>query len=364
LDVHKETISVAYTVAGTAEPPVYVGAIGSRDADLKVVMRRLHSKAATLVFAYEAGPTGYGLYRDLTAKGYRCVVVAPSLTPRRPGDKVKTDRRNAEDLSRLLRSGDLTGIWVPTVEDEAIRDVSRARDATRCGLKRAKQRLKSFLLRLGLHYVGRADWTAAHRRYLAKVVCPTPAQQIVYQELLHAVDEHTARLGRLEDELHSLVPGWRLQPVVAAVQALRGVQWLVALTVLAELGDLTRFTSARQLAAYVGLIPSESSSGETRRQGGLTKTGNSRARRALVEAAWAYRHPAKVSVQIQQRLEALPPAIQAIAWKAQVRLCRRYRRLLARGKHANTVIAAIARELVAFMWAIAREVPLPSASHV
>jgi transposase len=361
LDVHKETISVAYAVAGSGEPPVYVGAISSGYADLEVVLRRLHSKAATLELAYEAGPTGYGLYRHLTAKGYRCVVAAPSLVPKRPGDKVKTDRRNACDLARLLRSGDLTGIWVPSVEDEAIRDVSRARDATRCGLKRAKQRLKSFLLRLGMSYSGRADWTAGHRRYLAKVVCPTPAQQIVYQELLHAVDEQEARLRRLEDELHSLTEGWRLQPVVTAVQALRGVQWLVALTVLAELGDLTRFASPRQLAAFVGLIPSEYSSGETRRQGSITKSGNSRARRALVEAAWAYRHPAKVSPQIQQRLEALPPAIQAIAWKAQVRLCRRYRRLVARGKHTNTVIAAIARELVAFMWAIAREVPLANA---
>lgn len=358
MDVHKETISVAYAVAGGAEPPVYVGVIGSQTAEVDAMIRRLHSRAATLEFAYEAGPTGYGLYRHLVGTGYRCVVAAPSLTPRRAGDKVKTDRRNACDLARLLRSGDLTGIWVPSVEDEAIRDVCRARDATRLALKRSKQRLKSFLLRLGLPYTGKAMWTPAHRRYLAKIVCPTPAQQIVYQELLHAVDEQSARMGRLEAELQGLLPGWRLQPVVQAVQALRGVQWLVALTVLAELGDLTRFTSPRQLAAFVGLIPSEYSSGETRRQGGITKSGNGRARRALVEAAWAYRHPAKVSVQIQQRLEALPASIQAIAWKAQTRLCRRYRRLLARGKHANTVIAAIARELVAFMWAIAREVPL------
>jgi len=361
LDVHKDTISVAYAVAGRADPPEYVGRIGSGYAEVDAVIRRLHSKASTLELAYEAGPTGYGLYRHLTARGYRCVVAAPSLTPRRVGDKVKTDRRNACDLARLLRSGDLTAIWVPAVEDEAIRDVCRARDATRCGLKRAKQRLKSFLLRLGLPYSGRAAWTAAHRQYLAKVVCPTPAQQIVYQELLHAVEEQEARLRRLEDELQSLLPGWRLQPVVTAVQALRGVQWLVALTVLAELGDLTRFASPRQLAAFVGLVPSESSSGETRRQGSLTKSGNSRARRALVEAAWAYRHPAKVSPQLQQRLEGLPAAIRAIAWKAQARLCRRYRRLLGRGKHANTVIAAIARELVAFMWAIAREVPLANA---
>jgi transposase len=357
LDVHKDSIAVAHAVGGRADPPVFVGAIGSRQSDIDQLLRRLQGKASMLTFAYEAGPSGYGLHRYLTGKGFPCQVVAPSLIPKKPGDKVKTDRRDAVDLARLLRSGDLTSVYVPSVEDEAIRDVSRARDAARVTLKDAKLRLKAFLLRLGRHYVGRADWNAAHRRYLAKVICPTPAQQIVFQELVRAVDEQVDRLDRLDRELLELTPHWRLAPVVHALQALRGVQWLVAVTVVAELGDLTRFDNPRQLAAYVGLIPSEYSSGSSRRQGGITKAGNGRARRMLIEAAWAYRYPAKVSAHIQARIEALPKPLQDIGWKAQVRLCKRFRRLTARGKHANVAVTAIARELIAFMWAIAREVP-------
>ena len=358
LDVHKDFIAVAHAEAHRSDPPVFVGSIGSRQADIEKLVRRLHSKAAHLVLAYEAGPSGYVPHRYLTGKGLDCRVVAPSLVPKRPGDKVKTDRRDAVEIARLLRSGDLTSVWVPDLEDEAIRDVCRARDAARVTLKAAKLRLKSFLLRLGLQYTGRATWTDAHRRYLARVVCPTPAQQIVFQESLHAVDEQVERLGRLERELLELAPSWRLYPVVEAAQALRGVQWLVAITVVAELGDLTRFDNPRQLAAFVGLIPSEYSSGTTRRQGGITKAGNGRARRALIEAAWAYRYNAKVSEQIRKRLDTLPKPIQDIGWKAQLHLCTRFRRLTSRGKHPNVAVTAIARELLAFMWAIAKEVPL------
>lgn len=356
LDVHKDSIAVAHAEGGRTDPPVFVGAIGSREADIDQLLRRLQGKASTLTFAYEAGPCGYRLHRHLTGKGFTCQVIAPSLIPRKPGDKVKTDRRDAVTLARLLRSGDLTPVYVPSVEDEAIRDLCRARDAARVTQKDAKLRLKAFLLRQGLHYVGRADWNAAHRRYLAKVVCPTSAQQIVFHEAVRAVDEQVDRLARLEAELRDHVPGWRFAPVVDALQALRGVQWLVALTVVAELGDLTRFDNPRQLAAYVGLIPSEYSSGSTRRQGGITKAGNGRARRALVEAAWAYRFPAKVSAHIQQRIDVLPKPLQDVGWKAQVRLCKRFRRLVARGKHPNVAVTAIARELLAFMWALAREV--------
>lgn len=357
LDVHKDSIAVAHATGGCADAPVFVGAIGTRQADLEKLIRRLQGKAPALRFVYEAGPSGYGLYRYLTGKGLACDVVAPSLIPRRPGDKVKTDRRDAVELARLLRSGDLTAVYVPTVEDEAIRDLCRARDAARITLKDAKLRLKAFLLRLGLHYVGRADWNAAHKRYLAKVVCPTPAQQIVFQEGVRAVDEQVDRLARIEAELQALAPHWCRYPIVQALQALRGVQWVVALTVVAELGDLTRFDNPRQLAAFVGLVPSEYSSGTARRLGGITKAGNGRARRVLVEAAWAYRHPAKVSLHIQQRIDQLPKALQDLGWKAQVRLCKRYRRLVARGKHPNVVVTAIARELIAFMWAIARAMP-------
>ena len=358
LDVHKDSISVAYAAGGRPEPAQFLGPIGTRQCDMDKLIRRLHSKASQLVFAYEAGPCGYVLYRYLTAKGFDCRVVAPSLMPKRPGDRIKNDRRDAVELARLLRSGDLTPVYVPAVEDEAIRDLCRARDATRITLRSAKLRLKSFLLRLGLHYTGKANWSAAHRRYLAKVVCPTPTQQIVYQESILAVDEQVERLNRIEQELLDIAPSWRLYPVVGALQAMRGVQWVVAITVVAELGDLTRFDNPRQLAAFVGLIPSEHSSGAKRRLGAITKTGNSRARRVLIEGAWAYRYPAKVSAHIQARIEGLPKTVQDIGWKAQVRLCKRFRRLSSRGKHSNVVVTAIAREMLAFMWAIAREVSI------
>ena len=356
LDVHKDTIAVATCGPERSDEPVFVGPIGTRECDVDKMVRRLQSHASRIVFAYEAGPCGYVLYRHLTARGLECLVVAPSLIPRKPGDRVKTDRRDAVQLARLLRSGDLTPVHVPTTEDEAIRDLSRAREDAVIDLKSARLRLKAFLLRLGIRYVGRANWNDAHRRFLARIVCPTPAQQVVFQEYLRAVDEHAERLKRIEEQLAEFVPQWRLNPVVEALQALRGVQRITAVTAVAELGDLTRFDSPRQLAAFLGLTPSEYSSGESRRQGGITKGGNAHARRALVEGAWAYRYPAKVSELIQKRLEGLPKPVQDISWKAQVRLCKRYRRLIARGKNPNVAVTAIARELAAFMWAIAREV--------
>ena len=358
LDVHKDSISVAHVFEDRSAEVTFVGPIGTRQCDLDRLVRRLQSKAPRLVFAYEAGPCGYVLYRYLTRKGFPCLVVAPSLIPKKPGDRVKTDRRDAVQLARLLRSGDLTSVYVPTVEDEAIRDVTRAREDALKDLKAAKLRLKSFLLRLGLHYTGRANWNDAHLRYLAKVVCPTPPQQIVFQEYLRAVSELVERVQRITSVLAEHLPSWRLYPLVAALQALRGVQDTVAVTTLAEVGDLTRFDNPRQLAAYLGLTPSEQSSGGKRRLGSITKAGNGHARRALIEGAWAYRFPAKVSESIQKRLEKLPQPIQDIAWKAQVRLCKRYRRLIARGKHPNVAVTAIARELAAFMWAIAKEVPI------
>ncbi len=356
LDVHKESISVAYAHSDPGSEPVFVGPIGTRQCDIDKMVRRLHSRASRLLFVYEAGPCGYVLHRYLTSKGLTCLVVAPSLIPKKSGDRVKTDRRDALQLARLLRSGDLTPVYVPTVEDEALRDLSRAREDVLCDLKAAKLRLKSFLLRLGIRYEGKADWNQAHLRYLSRVVCPTPAQQFVFQESLTAVCEHMERLNRVEAELADQVTASRLLPVVEALQALRGVQWTVAVTTVAEVGDLTRFDNPRQLMAYLGLVPSEHSSGEKRRQGSITKAGNSHARRALIEGAWAYRYPAKVSPSIQKRVEKVPKSIQDIAWKAQVRLCKRYRQLTSRGKNPNVAVTAIARELAAFMWAIAQEV--------
>jgi transposase len=358
LDVHKESITVAYVADSPGAEAQLLGRIGTRQCDIDKLIRQLQAKGAELVFVYEAGPCGYWLYRYLSKQQLTCWVVAPSLVPRTPGDRVKTDRRDALKLARLPRAGDLTPVYVPRVEDEAMRDLVRARADALGALKAAKQRLKAFLLRLDIRYVGTANWGLAHLRWLADVVCPTPAQQLVFQEYVRTVNEQQQRLQRLEAGLREQVQRWRLYPVVEALQALRGVQWLVALTTIAELGDLRRFDHPRQLTSYLGLTPSESSSGERRRLGGITKAGNSAARRALIEGAKAYRHPAKVSRSIQQRQQHLPQAIQDIAWQAQVRLCQRYRRLCARGKNPNVVAVAIAREVAAFMWAIARRVPL------
>jgi transposase len=356
LDVHKETIAVAHVSEEREAEVVFLGTIGTRQCDIDKLIRKLHAKGKTLHFVYEAGPCGYWLYRYLSKKQLTCWVVAPSSIPKKASDRVKTDRRDAVQLARLLRSGDLTPVYVPTVEDEAIRDLVRAReDALRDG-KAAKARLKAFLLRQDIRYEGRATWGPAHLRWLAKVVCPTPAQQIVFQEYVRAVSEHQERLQRVAEELQTQVQTWRWVPVVEAIQALRGVQFIAAVTLIAELGDLSRFENPRQLMSYLGLIPSEHTTGERRRQGGITKTGNSHARRALIEGAWAYRYPAKVSRHLQLRLEKVPKVIQDISWKAQVRLCKRYRRLIARGKHANQVVVAIAREMAAFVWAIARTV--------
>src|SRR5712692_7012710 len=360
LDVHKESITVAYAPEDRGAEVVSLGPIGTRQCDIDTLIRRLESKGATLVFVYEAGPCGYGLYRYLTGKGLACQVVAPSLIPRKAGDRVKTDRRDAMTLARLMRSGDLSAIYVPGIEDETLRDLSRGRDDAMQDLKRSKRRLKSFLLRQDIRYEGRATWNAAHLRWLSEVVCPTPPQQIVFQEYLRAVNEQEERRQRVERELHEAVKSWRLYPVVEAIQALRGVELTGAVILMTELGDITRFDSPRQLMSYLGLTPSEYSSGERRRQGGITKAGNSHARRALVEGAWAYRYPAKVSRHLQLRLERLPVEVQAIGWKAQVRLCKRYRQLIARGKHANQVVVAIAREMAAFAWAIARTVHVAS----
>jgi transposase len=248
---------------------------------------------------------------------------------------------------------------VPAVDDEALRDLSRAREETLRDLQAAKLRLKAFVLRHDSRSTGRATWRPAHLRWLSAVVCPTPAQQIVFQAYVQTVTAQSDRLGRLELALHEQVKTWRFAPVVEALQALREVQCTVAVTTVAELGDLTRFEHPRQLMHYLGLTPSAYASGGRRQQGGMTKTGNTHARRALVEGAWAYRYPAKVSRHLQLRLEKLPTVIQAISWQAQVRLCKRYRQLIAKGKHATQVVVAIARALSAFMWAIAKQVPVP-----
>ena len=354
--MHKDSIAVAYAAGGKAEPPSFVGAIGTRQADLDKMIRRLHGKGSRLVFAYEAGPCGYGLHRYLSDKKLDCRVVAPSLIPKKPGERVKTNRRDAVTLARLLRAGELTSVWVPDAVHEAVRDLVRAREAAAEDFRKKRQQLLSFLLRHGRIFMGHNHWTQAHRRWLAGQKFERPAQQIVFQDAIDAIDDATTRAQRLEEQLALIVPSWSMAPVVAAYQAMRGVSFVVAVTFAAEIGDVRRFDNARQVTAFVGLVPSERSTGESVRRGGLTLAGNRRARRALIEAAWTYRYPARVSKVLQTRIEGLPKAVREIAWKAQIRLCARYRKLIAHGKKKPVAVAAIAREIAAFLWAIARHV--------
>lgn len=357
MDVHKESIAVAYVAQDHGAEVTYLGTMGTRQCDIDPLMRKRQSKATHLIFVYDAGPCGSWLYRSLTKKGYDCWVVAPALIPQKPGDRINTDRRDAVPLARRARSGDRTAVSVPKVADAAMRDLSRARADALSDLKDATFRLNAFLLRHDIRSSGRAPWGVAHLRWLSEVVCQTPAQHIVLQEAGRAVQEHTARLQRLAQALHAHVKTWRWHPVLEALQALRGVQCTGAVTLVAAMGALTRFDTPRALRKCLGLVPSEYSAGEPRRQGSMTKAGHSHARRVLVEGAWAYRSPAKGSRHLQLRLETQPKVIQDISWKAPVRLCNRSRRLVSRGKHATVVPVAIARALAGFLWAIAREVP-------
>src|SRR6266508_111254 len=282
MDVHKDSIAVAYVAQDHGAEVIYLGTIGTRQCDIDQLSRKMPSKATHLVFVYEAGPCGSWLYRYLSNKDYDCWVVAPSLNPKKAGDRVKTDRRDAVPRARLARSGDLTPVYVPKVEDEAIRDLTRAREDTLGDLKDAKCRLKAFLLRHDIRYTGRANWSPAHLRWLSEVVCATPAQQLVFQAYVRAVTEHTERPQRLDQALEDQVKTWRLQPVVEALEGPRGGQFTGAVTLVAELGDLTRVEHPRHVMTYLGLIPSTYSSGERRRQGSLTTAGHTHARRVLV----------------------------------------------------------------------------------
>ena len=353
MDVHKNSIDVAIAADGEVR---YYGRIDGELKDLDKVIRKLHSKGSELHFAYEAGPCGYQVYRHLTAKGYSCLVAAPALIPRRPGDRIKCDRRDALTLARLFRAGELTAIRVPDVDDEAMRDLTRAREDAVNVERRAKQRTAAFLLRHGRRFPGKTTWGKGHWSWLLQQVMEHPAQQIVLQEYLDAVREASARVQRLTGQIRELIPHWRRAPFVAAYQALRGVQLITAATVVAEVGDLSRFHNPKELMAYLGLVPSEHSSGTSVRRGRITKAGNGHARRVLIEAAWAYRLRARVTRPLLLRQEGLPESIRQIAWKAQLRLCARYRRFLARGKTKQTIVTAIARELAAFLWAIGQAV--------
>ena len=363
LDVHKDSIAVAVAANGRDQAH-YRGDIANTPTAIKRLLHKLSPDGEVLGVCYEAGPCGYGIYRQITQMGHDCIVVAPGLIPRKATDRVKTDRRDALTLARLHRAGELTPVWVPDTEQEAMRDLSRAREDAKAMERRARQRLNAFLLRHGHVYAGKSRWTQAHFRWLEQVTMATPTQQIVLQEYIDTVTEAQRRVASITEHMRRAWPEWSLAPVVEALMALRGISLVAAMTLLAELGDITRFDSPTQLMAYLGLVPSEHSSGNSRQQGGITKTGNSHARRILVEAGWAYRFPARKSQVIQRRAERTPPEVQAIAWQAQKRLCGRYRHLLHAGKKPSVVTTAVARELAGFIWAIACEVPLDHAAGV
>ncbi|MGF6934284.1 transposase [Paraburkholderia sp. UCT70] len=352
LDVHKDSITVAYAI-GMSEVELF-GKVGAMHIDIDRLCKKLQTKARHICFVYEAGPCGYGLYRRLIDKGFDCMVCAPSLIPRKPGDRVKTDRRDAIKLVRSLRAGDLSAVHVPSVEDEAFRDLARAWSAAREDLKAARCRLKSFLLAHGVRYLGHPNWGPTHRRWISTFSFDSAWQQLAFNEHRRTIEDRLAQCERLELALRESVTSWRFYPVVLALQAMRGINFTSAIGLVSELGDLSRFEHPRQLMAWLGVTPSEHSSGGKRRQGSITKTGNSYARKLLVESAWSYRHPARVSIDIQRRHEGLPKPIIDRAWDAQLRLCRRYRKLVARGKTAHVAIIAIARELAGLIWDVGR----------
>lgn len=361
MDVHKNSIEIAIAIEGRESEVLSYGKIDNTLAALDKVVRKLVSKGGRLHFVYEAGPCGYQIYRHLTGRGFDCAVVAPSRIPKQSGERIKNDHRDARKLARLHRSGDLTAVYVPDAEDEAVRDLTRAREDAKRDEKKSKQRLQAFLLRTGHTYTGRSPWSQAHMRWLAGINMPHHSQQIVLQEYIDTLNQCKARVQRLIEQIRQLVPHWRLFQVVKALQSLRGVSLIVAATTVAEVGDLKRFEKPTELMGYLGLVPSEHSTGDNIRRGSITKTGNGHVRRVLVEAAWAYRLRARVSRALLSRQEDLPQIVRDISWKAQVRLCARYRCLWAKGKAKQVIVTAIARELCAFMWAIANETDIPAA---
>ncbi|MBV8307070.1 MAG: IS110 family transposase [Gammaproteobacteria bacterium] len=361
-DTAKLRNAVAVAEGGRGGEIRYLGEIENTGVATARLVHKLSKKYGTLRFCYEAGPTGYGLYRQVTSLGYECTVAAPSLIPRKPGDRVKTNRLDALSLARQLRAGDLTAVWVPDARHEAMRDLTRARQAASEDLRRKRQQVSALLLRLGRVYPGKTTWGKAHTSWLASQKLDHLEQRLALEELLLAVRQAGERMRRLEQAIGEAVPSWSLAGLVTALMALRGIDLIAASTLLAEIGDLTRFRTPRELMGYLGLVPSERSTGDRVRRGGLTKTGNRRARRILIESAWSYRHPPRVGMAKLAKLEAAPPAVRDIAWKAQTRLSARYRALTRAGKLDVVAIAAVARELAAFVWAVAQAVSAPSAT--
>lgn len=351
LDVHKDSIAVAVAEAGRA-PARLVGSIAHDVGKLRNLLGR-HGEPGQVQVVYEAGPTGYGLQRELAQRGYQCQVIAPSLIPKRAGDRIKTDHRDGLRLAELARAGELHAVWIPDPADEAIRDLARAREDAVNARTQARHQLKGFLLRHDVRYVGKTSWSKTYYRWLATLNFGLPGAQTAFTEYWQAVTAADERVARLTAASANSIEGWRFEPAVKALQALRGIDQISAIGLVAEIGDIGRFAHPRQLMAYLGLVPSEHSSGERVVRGSITKTGNAHARRLLTEAAWNYRFQARIGGRAQRRAEDLPQMIRDLGWKAQLRLTGRFSRLRARGVQINKVCVAVARELTGFVWAIA-----------
>lgn len=362
LDVHARTITVA-----VAEPSGEVRSLGVIANSIEAVRKLLKrlGPAKQLRACYEAGPTGYALYWQLTQLGVRCEVIAPTLMPKKPGDRVKTDRRDAERLARSYRSGDLTAVWVPDAAHEALRDLVRAREAGKKDQLRARHRLGKFLLRQGRRAPeGISAWTAKHMAWVVKQHFEEPAHEAVLGDYLHEVEQAGERIKRLESAIDTALASVpeHLRAVIEALQALRGIAKISAVSLVAEVGELTRFAQPTQLMGYSGTVASEHSSGSRIRRGGITKTGNAHLRRIVVEAAWAYRHRPACGKALKKRQQGVSNEVTRIAWKAQHRLHERYCRLMARGKTKQQVVTALGRELLGFIWAIGQQVKAAQAS--
>ena len=353
LDVHAKTIAVA--VAETGGEVGSLGVIPNRPESVSKLMKKL-GKPEQLRVCYEAGPTGYVLYWQLTKLGVRCEVVAPTLVPVKPGDRVKTDRRDAEKLARCYRSGDLTPVWVPDAQHEALRDLVRAREAAKYDQLRARHRLGKFLLRHGRRAPeGTSAWTGKYMNWIKEQVhFEQLAQEETLSDYLHEVEHADERIQRLEKSIDTAIETvpQRMRAVMQGLQSLRGIAKVSAVTLVAELGEISRFATARQLMGYSGVVSSEYSTGEDVRRGPITKAGNAHLRRIAVEAAWAYRHRPRIGTALARRQEGNSAQVKEIAWKAQHRLYNRYSKLSARGKTKQKAITAVARELLGFIWAI------------
>ena len=354
LDVHKDSITIALAPQGGE-----IRLWGTITHDLHALEKALNRirkahPGAILEVTYEAGPCGFGIARRLKRLGVCCRVAAPSLIPKKPGSPFKTDKRDACTLARLLRAGDLTAVYIPEPTDEAIRDLCRARTDAVDDQRRCRQRLKSFLLRHGYRYQGKANWSQAHMRYLRELVLPHPAMKTILEEYLQGIDAASERIQRTEASMLQLLDTWRLKPAVQALMALRGFQVVAALITVSELGDIHRFAHPRQLMTYLGLVSAEDSSGPRQRLGAISRCGNAHARWLLVECAEHYVLPPKISQQLSRRQEGQPRSIRDLSWKAQNRLHLRFSRLLARRLPRNKAKVAVARELCGFIWALLR----------